>query len=51
MTISGATRVAGVIGDPVRHSLSPVLHNAAPEKLFGGADDGEKASSKLPFGA
>jgi shikimate dehydrogenase len=27
--ISGATRVAAVIGDPVRHSLSPVLHNAA----------------------
>jgi shikimate dehydrogenase len=27
--ISGATRVAGVIGDPVRHSLSPVMHNAA----------------------
>jgi shikimate dehydrogenase len=27
--ISGVTRVAGVIGDPVRHSLSPVLHNAA----------------------
>jgi shikimate dehydrogenase len=27
--ISGATRVAGVIGDPVRHSLSPRLHNAA----------------------
>jgi shikimate dehydrogenase len=27
--ITGATRVAGVIGDPVRHSLSPVLHNAA----------------------
>ena len=26
---TGATRVAGVIGDPVRHSLSPVLHNAA----------------------
>ncbi|MPY95115.1 MAG: hypothetical protein GEV08_19285, partial [Acidimicrobiia bacterium] len=25
----GATRVAAVIGDPVRHSLSPVLHNAA----------------------
>ncbi|MGH9057629.1 MAG: shikimate dehydrogenase [Acidimicrobiales bacterium] len=23
------TRVAGVIGDPVRHSLSPALHNAA----------------------
>jgi shikimate dehydrogenase len=27
--ISGATRVAAVIGDPVRHSLSPRLHNAA----------------------
>ncbi|MEY2569458.1 MAG: shikimate dehydrogenase [Actinomycetota bacterium] len=26
---SGATRVAGVIGSPIRHSLSPVLHNAA----------------------
>lgn len=29
MAISGATRVAAVIGDPVRHSLSPVIHNAA----------------------
>jgi shikimate dehydrogenase len=27
--ISGATRVAAVIGDPVRHSLSPTLHNTA----------------------
>ncbi|WP_419911190.1 shikimate dehydrogenase [Candidatus Poriferisodalis sp.] len=26
---SGTTRLAGVIGDPVRHSLSPALHNAA----------------------
>lgn len=26
---TGATRIAAVIGDPVRHSLSPVLHNAA----------------------
>jgi shikimate dehydrogenase len=26
---TASTRVAGVIGDPVRHSLSPVLHNAA----------------------
>lgn len=29
MAPDGATRVAGVIGSPVRHSLSPVLHNAA----------------------
>jgi shikimate dehydrogenase len=27
--ISGHTRVAAVIGDPVRHSLSPAIHNAA----------------------
>jgi shikimate dehydrogenase len=27
--ITGATRVAGVIGWPVAHSLSPALHNAA----------------------
>ncbi|HLG01566.1 MAG TPA: shikimate dehydrogenase [Acidimicrobiia bacterium] len=26
---TGATRVAGVIGDPVHHSLSPAIHNAA----------------------
>jgi shikimate dehydrogenase len=29
MEISGATRLAAVIGSPVRHSLSPVMHNAA----------------------
>jgi shikimate dehydrogenase len=28
-TPGGETRVVGVIGDPVGHSLSPVLHNAA----------------------
>jgi shikimate dehydrogenase len=33
LTISAATRVAGVIGDPVRHSLSPVLHNVAYREL------------------
>ena len=27
--LSGRTRLAIVIGDPVRHSLSPVIHNAA----------------------
>jgi shikimate dehydrogenase len=29
LKLSASTRVAGVIGDPVRHSLSPALHNAA----------------------
>lgn len=29
MTLLGSTRVAAVIGSPVTHSLSPVLHNAA----------------------
>ena len=27
MTITGATRVLAVIGDPVSHSLSPLMHN------------------------
>lgn len=27
--LGGSTRVTGVIGSPIRHSLSPVLHNAA----------------------
>ncbi|MGH7913783.1 MAG: shikimate dehydrogenase [Candidatus Binataceae bacterium] len=27
--LGGATRVAAVFGDPVEHSLSPVMHNAA----------------------
>lgn len=31
--LSGHTRVVGVIGDPVAHSLSPTLHNAAFEAL------------------
>ena len=33
MTISGATRVACVIGDPVEHSRSPRMHNAASQAL------------------
>lgn len=28
MTVTGATRVAGVVGSPVTHSLSPLIHNA-----------------------
>ncbi|MBI4303161.1 MAG: shikimate dehydrogenase [Chloroflexi bacterium] len=30
--ISGKTRVCGVIGDPVEHTMSPVMHNAAFQK-------------------
>ncbi len=30
---SGATEVAGIIGDPVRHSISPAIHNAAYRAL------------------
>ena len=26
--ITGAARVAGIAGNPVAHSLSPVIHNA-----------------------
>jgi shikimate dehydrogenase len=29
MVISGKTRVCGVIGDPIAHTLSPTIHNAA----------------------
>ena len=28
MRLTAATRMAGVVGHPIRHSLSPVLHNA-----------------------
>ncbi|MFC2006878.1 shikimate dehydrogenase [Chloroflexota bacterium] len=28
-TISGKTRLCGIIGDPVEHSMSPAMHNAA----------------------
>ncbi|MET3526621.1 shikimate dehydrogenase [Phenylobacterium koreense] len=28
MSITGATRVAGVVGLPITHSMSPILHNA-----------------------
>jgi len=29
MAISGKTKVCGVIGDPIEHTLSPIMHNAA----------------------
>ena len=31
--ITGKTKVLGIIGDPVEHSLSPVMHNAAIASL------------------
>ena len=33
MSITGKTRLCGVIGDPIEHSLSPILHNAAFNSL------------------
>jgi shikimate dehydrogenase len=33
MNISGKTRVCGVIGDPIEHTLSPIIHNAAFNSL------------------
>ena len=33
MTITGRTRLCAVIGDPVEHSLSPCIHNAAFKHL------------------
>jgi shikimate dehydrogenase len=33
MGISGRTQVCGVIGDPIEHTLSPIMHNAAFEAL------------------
>jgi shikimate dehydrogenase len=32
-TITGKTKVCGIIGDPVEHSVSPVMHNAAYHQL------------------
>ncbi len=31
--VTGATRLVGIIGNPVSHSLSPVMHNAAFQSL------------------
>ncbi len=31
--ISGKTKICGLIGDPVEHTMSPAMHNAAFEKM------------------
>ncbi len=33
MVVSGKTKIYGVIGDPIEHTLSPIMHNAAFEAL------------------
>jgi shikimate dehydrogenase len=47
--ISGTTRVAAVIGSPVRHSLSPALHNAGFQTM--GVDWVYTAFEVAPGGA
>ena len=31
--IDGKTRVCGLIGNPVEHTLSPAIHNTLAEKI------------------
>ena len=33
MNINGRTRLLGLLGDPVQHTLSPVIHNTLSEIL------------------
>ncbi len=33
ITITGKTKLAGLLGQPVSHSLSPIMHNAAYEEM------------------
>ena len=33
MVISGKTKICAIIGNPVDHSLSPIIHNAAFKEL------------------
>ena len=33
MEISATTKILGVIGDPISHSMSPTMYNAAIQKL------------------
>lgn len=42
MNIDGTTRTIGLIGNPVEHTLSPLIHNGISEKM-------KQASVYLPF--
>ena len=33
ITITGKTNLVGLLGQPVNHSLSPIMHNAAYEEM------------------
>lgn len=33
MTVNGETRIIGIIGNPVRHTMSPAIHNYISEQL------------------
>ena len=44
MPILGNCRLLGVIGDPIKHSLSPVMHNAAIQ-----AYAHEQGMASVPF--
>jgi shikimate dehydrogenase len=33
MTVSGKTKICALIGDPVEHTMSPAMHNAAFQKM------------------
>jgi len=57
MNITGRTKIYGVIGDPVEHTLSPLMHNTAIEEMGIDAvyvpfrvspDDLEKAIEGMP---
>ncbi|WP_335233644.1 shikimate dehydrogenase [Nostoc sp.] len=44
--ITGKTKLLGVIGHPVEHSLSPVMHNAALAQLVVGVSVSEREASR-----
>jgi shikimate dehydrogenase len=47
--ITGKTKLLGVIGDPVAHSLSPVMHNAAIQAIARADPDNPPDYAYLPF--